>query len=301
MTKRAAAGAAGGRLLLRWQADASLAERITAATKDAEPWGFWSRETTFLAEAEPDGRATTFYDSRTGAALFRVAPGDFQSFVDESSEHGWPSFRERHVVDGARLVEKDGFEVASSDGTHLGHFSTDPLGKRYCVNLVSVAGWSKDGAEPLRVVGKRGALLREAPALDSRVVATAAKGQVCVGRGDVYVGARRRVFVTFDGDGDARGWLTDAPGIVEPQDVGLVSTCGFVARSDGRPVSAAVLIREFEKSTSLRAPADAAAAWSVQEINLYFMSTGTILPPPRSPGEPQRRPGGRLQLRRGAG
>jgi len=51
-----------------------------------------------------------------------------------------------------------------------------------------------------------------------------------------------------------------------------------VTRSDGRPVSPAKLIREFERSTALRAP-PGAAAWSLTDISLFFMSTGAIAPP----------------------
>ena len=38
-------------------------------------------------------------------------------------------------------------EVVSIDGTHLGHNLPDANGNRYCINLVSVAGFPADGEE----------------------------------------------------------------------------------------------------------------------------------------------------------
>ena len=37
-------------------------------------------------------------------------------------------------------------ECVSVDGTHLGHNLPDGSGNRYCINLVSVAGYPTDGA-----------------------------------------------------------------------------------------------------------------------------------------------------------
>ena len=42
------------------------------------------------------------------------------------------------VWDSVRCL-KDG-ETVSVDGTHLGHNLPDSTGRRYCINLVSVAG-----------------------------------------------------------------------------------------------------------------------------------------------------------------
>ena len=54
---------------------------------------------------------------------------------------GWPSFRDKEVVwDNVRVLN-DG-ETVSVDGTHLGHNIPDSSGNRYCINLVSVAGYS---------------------------------------------------------------------------------------------------------------------------------------------------------------
>ena len=35
-------------------------------------------------------------------------------------------------------------EVVSVDGTHLGHNLPDDKGNRYCINLVSIAGYPPD-------------------------------------------------------------------------------------------------------------------------------------------------------------
>jgi hypothetical protein len=38
----------------------------------------------------------------------------------------------------------DNGEAVSVDGTHLGHNLPDSKGNRYCINLVSVAGYPED-------------------------------------------------------------------------------------------------------------------------------------------------------------
>ena len=266
----------GTPLLLRWNVDAALAARLTAAnTSDAEPYDYWSSRTSFLAELALDARDTTFYDSRSGAPIFRVAAADREAFLAESREHGWPSFRDEHAV--AELVERDGFEVASAAGTHLGHATPDPDGRRrYCVNLASVAGWARGARETLRVRGRRGARVRAGPALDSEALGLIPRDAVVEALGELDVGAKRRLYVA---SGATRGWITDDPKVCERvDDAGILTTCCFVTRSDGRPVSPAKLIREFERSTALRAPAGA-AAWSLTDISLFFMSTGAIAPP----------------------
>eukprot|EP00933_Yihiella_yeosuensis_P036542 TRINITY_DN30303_c0_g1_i1.p1 TRINITY_DN30303_c0_g1~~TRINITY_DN30303_c0_g1_i1.p1 ORF type:complete len:225 (+),score=36.48 TRINITY_DN30303_c0_g1_i1:93-677(+) len=82
----------------------------------------------------------TFYDSNSGEPLF-FAPSDrsFTEFLDESTRHGWPSFRDAEVNWEFVRVLSDG-ETVSVRGTHLGHNIPDKFGNRYCINLVSVAG-----------------------------------------------------------------------------------------------------------------------------------------------------------------
>lgn len=276
----AARGSEGAGSPLRWNVDGDLASRLTESnTREAEPWGSWASTTSFLAELDEEDPAgpTTFYDTLSSVALFVVSVGQRAAFLEESSEHGWPSFRSKHVIDPILLVERDGYEVTSSTGTHLGHVNTDDNGPRYCINLASVAGWSNEDRERLVVVGKRGATARSRPSTASPIVGVLAKDEEVTALGSVRFGKKRRLFVVGSVH---QGWITDAPTLVRSLDDsdGLVSTCGFVRRADGKPVSNVYLIREFERSTKLRAPDAAAWDWSVQEINLFFMSSGTILP-----------------------
>jgi len=89
----------------------------------------------------------TFYDSNTGKPLFIAPKGrSFEDFVSESTSHGWPSFRDDEVVwENVRCL-KDG-ETVSVDGTHLGHNLPDRKGSRYCINLVSIAGYPSNGVK----------------------------------------------------------------------------------------------------------------------------------------------------------
>ncbi len=89
----------------------------------------------------------TFYDSNTGKPLFVAPKGrSFEDFVKESTLHGWPSFRDDEVVwENVRCLS-DG-ETVSVDGTHLGHNLPDRKGSRYCINLVSIAGYPDAGVE----------------------------------------------------------------------------------------------------------------------------------------------------------
>jgi peptide methionine sulfoxide reductase MsrB len=65
-----------------------------------------------------------------------------EDFLEESFQHGWPSFRDNEVNwENVRSL-KNG-EMVSLTGTHLGHNLPDFKGNRYCINLVSVAGYPK--------------------------------------------------------------------------------------------------------------------------------------------------------------
>ena len=58
---------------------------------------------------------------------------------------GWPSFRDEEVIwENVRSLH-DG-ETVSIDGTHLGHNLPDADGNRYCINLVSVAGYPNNNS-----------------------------------------------------------------------------------------------------------------------------------------------------------
>ena len=84
---------------LRWEVDQELAERIACHNRRyAEYAGYWTAETTFLAEAE-GADEIEFFDSVTGKLLF-VAPRGrtMEAFLEESRHHGWPSFREEETI-----------------------------------------------------------------------------------------------------------------------------------------------------------------------------------------------------------
>jgi peptide methionine sulfoxide reductase MsrB len=110
----------------------------TTSRHYAEHSGYYEK-TSFLKEARSND-VIHFYDSNTGNLLF-TAPQErsMEEFLQESRNHGWPSFRDAEVNwDYVRCLP--GGEAVSVDGTHLGHNLPDGKGSRYCINLVSVAG-----------------------------------------------------------------------------------------------------------------------------------------------------------------
>lgn len=126
---------------LRWNVDVNLADRITNYNRRfAEFAGYWSQDTSFLKEVDT-ANPTKFYDSVTGKLLFTAPLGrSFEDFKDESLVHGWPSFRDNEVNwENVRSL-KNG-EIVSLTGTHLGHNIPDSKGNRYCINIVSIAGF----------------------------------------------------------------------------------------------------------------------------------------------------------------
>ena len=129
---------------LKYACDVKLADRICNFNRNwAEHAGYWTSETTFLKELNVKNDLT-FYDSVTGVPLFKISPTirPLEEWVEESKVHGWPSFRDNEVVwDNVRSL-RDG-EMVSLTGTHLGHNLPDIKGNRYCINLVSIAGYPK--------------------------------------------------------------------------------------------------------------------------------------------------------------
>lgn len=74
--------------------------------------------TSFLKDIE-DKKKENFYDSNTGKLLF-TAPIDrsWEDWIQESKNHGWPSFRDNEVNwDFVRVLPNG--ETVSVDGTHL--------------------------------------------------------------------------------------------------------------------------------------------------------------------------------------
>lgn len=125
---------------LRWAVDVKLADRITNYNRHYAEFAGYFQGTNFLKE-EDGSKPITFYDSVTGKPLFIAPQGrSFDDFKRESTLHGWPSFRDNEVVWENVRVLSDG-ETVSTTGTHLGHNLPDLAGNRYCINLVSVAGY----------------------------------------------------------------------------------------------------------------------------------------------------------------
>jgi len=130
---------------LRWGCDEKVADRICNHNRMyAENNGYWE-STNFIKEESKNKGEITFFDSNSGKSLFVTPKGrNFDQFLAESRDHGWPSFRDEEVIwDNVRCLP--GGEVVSIDGTHLGHNLPDEKGSRYCINLVSIAGRPKSG------------------------------------------------------------------------------------------------------------------------------------------------------------
>jgi peptide methionine sulfoxide reductase MsrB len=105
----------------------------------AEPSGSLVHTTLFDDVEE----TTTFYDAQCGLPLFKLGARSLGEWEKESRAHGWPSFRDDEVVKlGTNVIERDGGEIVSSCGTHLGHNLPDSSGNRYCINLLCIAGQS---------------------------------------------------------------------------------------------------------------------------------------------------------------
>lgn len=106
---------------LRWGVDYATTDNICCFNRHyAEGSGSYSSNNLFMAEAKRGGEIT-YYDSVTRKPLFIAPRGrSLEAFLDESSHHGWPSFRDEEVVwDNVRVLS-DG-ECVSVDGTCVRH------------------------------------------------------------------------------------------------------------------------------------------------------------------------------------
>jgi hypothetical protein len=103
---------------LRWGCDWDIADRICNMNRHyAEFSGSW-KKSGFLNDIKGK-KEVIFYDSNTGKPVF-VAPKErtWDDWIQESSSHGWPSFRDNEVNwDHVRVLP--GGETVSIDGTHL--------------------------------------------------------------------------------------------------------------------------------------------------------------------------------------
>jgi peptide methionine sulfoxide reductase MsrB len=125
---------------LRYGCDQKVADQICNFNRHYAEYSGYFLKTKWLNEVKNNPDATTYYDSNSGKPLF-MAPQSrsFDAFLQESINHGWPSFRDDEVNWQYVRVLPDG-ECVSIDGTHLGHNIPDHTGNRYCINLVSIAG-----------------------------------------------------------------------------------------------------------------------------------------------------------------
>ena len=125
---------------LQYGCDRTVADRICNFNRHYAEFSGYFLQTNWLQEVQHKEEATTYYDSNSGRPLF-MAPQNrsFDAFLQESINHGWPSFRDDEVNWQYVRVLPDG-ECVSIDGTHLGHNIPDQKGNRYCINLVSIAG-----------------------------------------------------------------------------------------------------------------------------------------------------------------
>jgi len=126
---------------LQWGVDPKLADRICNYNRHyAERAGYF--ETTSFVREGASCERITFFDSNAPHNLLFTIGGEagrsWSHFLEESIDHGWPSFRDSDVVWEHCRVLNDG-EVVSTVGTHLGHNLPDLTGNRFCINLVSIA------------------------------------------------------------------------------------------------------------------------------------------------------------------
>ena len=90
---------------LKFNCDINLAGRIGCYNRHyAEHFGFaFEPKMTFTEELFNHSKTTsapfTFYDSTTGKPVFLAPVGrTMNEFINESEDHGWPSFRDNEVV-----------------------------------------------------------------------------------------------------------------------------------------------------------------------------------------------------------
>ena len=133
---------------MRWNVRAATAKQICARNRHGAEWsGLLNRSQLFIDELnrEMDGGGghVTFFDSAKHHPVFKVHRRPLREFLEESVEHGWPSFQVEDVVwENVRVLE-DG-EVVTKDGLHLGHNIPDEKGPRLCINLVCVSGFAPE-------------------------------------------------------------------------------------------------------------------------------------------------------------
>jgi hypothetical protein len=108
---------------LLWNVDRAKADEICCFNRHyAEHSGYFAtRSVTWVADVKADSSARVYYDSVHGRPIFKAPVGrSLAQFLEESSHHGWPSFRDDEV-DWTYVRVLPGGEVVTTDGVHLGH------------------------------------------------------------------------------------------------------------------------------------------------------------------------------------
>lgn len=111
----------------------------------AEPNGFFKFPDVGLFRKVDTSGVTTFYDSVCGLAVFQAPIGrSYDSWVQDTQEHGWPSFSADEIIIGNtyKNLSSTGVElVYSKCGTYLGGNEGDGKGNdRYCIDLSCISG-----------------------------------------------------------------------------------------------------------------------------------------------------------------
>ena len=105
--------------VLRWAVEVATADNICCFNRHyAEGSQSFATNTQYMSDLLSGGEVT-YYDSITSKPLFVAPRGrSMESFLEESRQHGWPSFRDAEVIwDNVRVLS-DG-ETVSIDGTHV--------------------------------------------------------------------------------------------------------------------------------------------------------------------------------------
>jgi hypothetical protein len=96
---------------------------------------------------------TTFYDSVCGVPLFRTPVNrTLEDFKADTTEHGWPSFRQAEVFTEHVITNITSSLVTSSCGTHLGSYLPDSKGPRWCMDLSCISGHPSSSTDSPQLV-----------------------------------------------------------------------------------------------------------------------------------------------------
>ena len=121
-----------------------LAESVCCDKRNevyAEPANLFEDPNVHLFASMNKTGINTFYDSVCGVELFNAPIGrSFEDWEAESKLHGWPSFRIQEINKENVHFDEETGTATSSCGTHLGSYSPDDQGPRFCTNLSCISG-----------------------------------------------------------------------------------------------------------------------------------------------------------------